>query len=51
MSEEPATRHGMTEAEFSEWVAQLRADQGLPRHVENPTTLQNVADLFTAAGA
>lgn len=51
MSAEEPTRHGMTEAEFTEWVAQLRADQGLPPHVENPTTLQHVADLFIAAGA
>lgn len=39
----------MSAEEFSDWVAQLRADQGLPRHVEDPTTLQTIADLFRVA--
>lgn len=29
-----------------EWVASLREQQGLPPHVENPTTLERIATLL-----
>lgn len=46
MRETTANESDMTVEELRAHVAQLRAAQGLPPTIENPTTLQHVADLM-----
>lgn len=46
MNAATAAKGSMTPAELAQWVAKLRAAQGLPPKVENPSTLQHIADLM-----
>lgn len=49
MTPDRAAEGHMTPDELATWVDDLRADQGLPRRIENPTTLAHVSDLMRAA--
>lgn len=49
MREETARAAGMSREELRRRVTETRAAQGLPPTVEDPTTLQRIADLFLAA--
>lgn len=41
--------HGMTRAEWREFVARERAAQGLPRYVEDPEAIRKIATLLKYA--
>lgn len=49
MKQATASTGRMTPAELAEWVADLRASQGLPPTVENPTSLNRIAALMRCA--
>jgi molybdate-binding protein len=49
MREAAAQEGGMTATELAAWVRRLRTEQGLPPKVENPTSLQRIADLMRSA--
>lgn len=40
--------HGMTPEQIAERVATSRAEQGLPRHIEDPVVLARIAGLIKA---
>lgn len=46
MREATALEGGMTCAQLAAWSADLRKQQGLPPHLDEPTALQHVADMF-----
>ena len=46
MESEARASHGVTAEQIAEVVSLSRAKQGLPRKVEEPSTLENVATLL-----
>lgn len=46
MTPDRAAEGHTTPDQLAAWVDDLRAAQGLPRRVTNPTSLQRIADLM-----